>query len=137
MPEYLRCDVLQTGSLSLTAVDYCGNESNSSWPLSVTGGDEVPVVPDVFALYQNVPNPFNPHTVIKFDLPSRARVVLRIYNVTGQLVRTLADNAMDPGRLQVTWNGRDDRGSQVASGVYFYMLNTGTVTRTKKMIMLK
>ena len=97
-----------------------------------------PVIPNVFALYQNVPNPFNPTTVIMYDVPERGgHVTLRIYDVAGRLVRTLVDGPQAAGEKRVTWNGRNDHGSNVATGVYFYRMTAPGFETTKKMVMLQ
>ena len=90
------------------------------------------------ALHAAYPNPFNPTTTIAFDLEERATVTLAIYDVTGRRVRTLVGARSDgPGRYQETWDGRDDAGQTVATGVYFYRLDAGTFSQTKKMVMVK
>lgn len=91
----------------------------------------------VFALRQNVPNPFNPSTLIAYELPARTAVELTIYDVDGRLVRRLVDEAQGPGTFTVTWEGRNDHGGTVASGVYFYRLSTSSGVKTKKMVFLK
>ena len=95
------------------------------------------MLPQTYALYQNVPNPFNPATTIGFDLPERANVRLSIYDVSGKLVRRLVDEEMGPGHKGVTWNGRDRAGREVASGVYFYKLTAAGVTQTRKMVITR
>lgn len=102
--------------------------------LSLGGGGSVP---GSFALAQNYPNPFNPSTEIAFDLPAASNVELSIYNVLGQEVRTLLNASMEAGNHSVTWDGRDGRGSQVSSGVYFYRITAGSFNATKKMLLLK
>ncbi|MBI2950898.1 VCBS repeat-containing protein [bacterium] len=93
------------------------------------------------ALFQNVPNPFNPATEIAYDVPEEegagARVTLRIYNLTGQVVRRLLDAPHAPGRYRVTWDGRDDLGRPVASGVYFYEMEVGAFRDAKRMLLLR
>lgn len=89
------------------------------------------------SLAQNYPNPFNPQTTIAFSIAQRADVRLAIYDVNGALVRTLANESRAPGAYQLTWDGRNDRGASVASGVYFYRLTAGSFTQTKKMVLLK
>jgi hypothetical protein len=94
--------------------------------------------PDAFALYQNVPNPFNPTTIISYDVPAGVgKVTLRIYDVRGRLVRTLVDGVQTPGEKRVVWYGRDNRGNRVATGVYFYRMTAPGVTVTKKMLLLR
>ena len=89
-------------------------------------------------LDQNYPNPFNPTTTIKYTLADRGHVSLRVYNVAGQLVRTLVDDVQTPDAVRpVTWNGLNDSGQPVASGVYFCRLETKGFTQTKKLVLLK
>ncbi len=88
-------------------------------------------------LAQNAPNPFNPRTEIKFSLPSRQDVTLRIYNVEGRLVRTLLQGRQTAGTHTVAWSGQNDQGGRVASGLYFYRLITDSGTLTRKMTLLK
>jgi hypothetical protein len=90
-----------------------------------------------FALDANFPNPFNPNTTIRYNLPQPAYVELRIYDVRGALVRTLVAEHQAAGEKQVSWDGRLDSGSQAASGVYFYQLKTDKFSRTRKMILLR
>jgi flagellar hook assembly protein FlgD len=95
-------------------------------------------VPEGTTLSQNYPNPFNPVTTIAFTVREPTPVTLRVYNAAGQLVRTLVDGTRAPGVVHaVEWDGRSDRGSRVASGVYFYRLKTRETTRTRKMVLLK
>jgi len=83
------------------------------------------VLPTQFALMQNAPNPFNPTTVVAYDLPKPAHVRLEIFNVLGQRVRTLVDNNQPAGTQSVTWDGNDNSGASVASGIYFYRISAG------------
>jgi len=101
-------------------------------PLAKTG-----TVPENFALGQNYPNPFNPSTEISFSLPSASHVQLKVFNVLGQEVQTLADGHLGAGQHVVTWNGKDAGGNQAASGVYFYRLDAGDVRETRKMMLIK
>jgi len=102
----------------------------------VAGGEDAPA-PSEFRLHTNRPNPFNPTTTIRFDLPRRARVVLSVYAISGRRVTVLADGHYGPGVFERTWDGRDDRGREVASGVYFTRLVAGDFTATKKMVLLR
>ncbi|HQL23465.1 MAG TPA: FlgD immunoglobulin-like domain containing protein, partial [candidate division Zixibacteria bacterium] len=83
------------------------------------------------------PNPFNPSTQITFALPQAGPVTLRVYDVQGRLVRTLANGPFDAGVHSVEWNGTDGTGSAVASGVYLYRLSAGETVVTRKMILMK
>jgi len=96
------------------------------------------VVPTRYVLEQNVPNPFNPMTTIYFELPEPATVSLRVYDISGRLVRSLLEgSALGAGRQDVVWNGKDDGGQQVATGVYFYHLNAGSFNETRRMVLVK
>ncbi|MFQ5707617.1 MAG: FlgD immunoglobulin-like domain containing protein [bacterium] len=94
-------------------------------------------VPSTFALQQNYPNPFNPETTILYQLASTQKVQLRIYNVLGQLVRSLVDKQEPAGEHRVIWNGKNEKGISVPSGLYIYELKAGDFVGTKKMIFLK
>jgi hypothetical protein len=95
------------------------------------------MLPQTFALENNYPNPFNPETHINYALPKASQVTLKIYNTLGQLVRTLVDHRISAGRHSVTWDGRDDHGTLVSSGIYFYSLKTNEKQLTKRMTFLK
>ena len=91
-----------------------------------------------FALHQNYPNPFNPSTQISFDIPEGFEIVtLSVYNILGKKVNTLLNNAMNPGKHKVEWNAKDSEGNPVASGIYFYELNTPSFTARKKMLLIR
>jgi hypothetical protein len=94
-------------------------------------------LPAKFKLYNNYPNPFNPSTTLKFDLPKAGVVKLYIYNVLGQKVLTLYDGNLKAGQHVMTWAGQDVHGHQVSSGVYFYRLETENHVAVRKMVMLK
>jgi hypothetical protein len=103
--------------------------------ITPTAVNNTPALVDDLA--QNYPNPFNPSTRIKYSLARNSQVSLSIYNVAGQLVKTLVNETRTAGPHAVTWNGRDDRGAPVASGVYFYRLVAGDFTMTRKLTLLK
>ncbi len=86
---------------------------------------------------QNFPNPFNPTTTIFFAVPQTGEVKVAVYNSLGQVVRILSENVMSAGNHQVTWDGRDNRGNQVSSGVYFYKIDAGGMSETRKMLLMK
>lgn len=94
-------------------------------------------LPESFSLSQNYPNPFNPTTQIEFEIPKASFVEIHIYNMLGQQLRTLVSERLSAGRKVVTWDGTDDRGMPVASGVYFYRISTDGYAEAKKMILLK
>jgi hypothetical protein len=94
-------------------------------------------LPGQFRLAQNYPNPFNPSTEILFDLPTASHVRLNIFNILGQRVCTLVDETVTAGYHKVTWDGTNDAGSGVPSGIYFYKIDAGDFVQSKKMMMLK
>ncbi len=102
----------------------------------VANNDPNVVAPGIF-LSQNFPNPFNPETQIAFSLKNRTQVSLQIYNLRGQKVRTLVNSVYPTGQNKVTWNGTDDNGNQVPSGIYLYRMDADKQTQTKKMVLLK
>ena len=96
------------------------------------------LVPRQYALFANFPNPFNPSTSIEYALPEAAEVALVIYDVLGQTVQTLVANQLQgAGYYHLTWDGRDQAGHSVSSGMYFYRLATQDFEQTRKMILLK
>ncbi len=104
--------------------------------------EEVIPVPSSFSLSQNYPNPFNPTTKIQFkvgslELGNTIRTTLVIYNILGQKVRTLLDEERLPGNYQVIWDGKNQKGELASSGIYFYRLQSGDFTETKRMVFLK
>ena len=104
---------------------------------SVSSDDPVnPAIP-VLALYPNYPNPFNPSTTIAFANSQTAPVKLEIFNLKGQRVKTLVDDTLPAGNHRVTWNGKDDAGRSVSSGVYMYRLTGPDYRKTLKMMLLK
>lgn len=101
-------------------------------------------LPIEFALFQNYPNPFNPVTTVRYDIPTPSRVNLKVYNIIGQVVKTLIDEVQEPGYKRINWNSDNNFGNQVASGVYFYRIEAASITEAgrsftnvKKMIVLK
>jgi len=105
--------------------------------IGVVGVEEEAAVPGSFGLSQNYPNPFNPSTNIDFALPSQQHVTLEVYNLLGQRVKMLVNDDMPAGAYSITWNGTDESGAGVPSGVYFYRLTTSSFSDTRKMLMIK
>lgn len=106
-------------------------------PAVTLGALNIQTTPTEFALRQNFPNPFNPETTIKYDLAEGGRVELRIYNMVGQVVRTLVNERQSAGRYSIRWDGKDDRGLSVSSGIYFYRLTSEKFSAVKKLMLLK
>jgi hypothetical protein len=122
----------------VSGVDVHGNESGFALlrPDDVSGAD-TRRVPEASYLAQNYPNPFNPMTRVKFGLVASAHISLRIYDAAGRLVRVLVEGDRAAGRHTELWDGCDASGKSVASGVYFYRLDAGSFTQTRKMILLQ
>ncbi|OQY29961.1 MAG: hypothetical protein B6244_01500 [Candidatus Cloacimonetes bacterium 4572_55] len=99
--------------------------------------DETLGIPTTYSLDQNYPNPFNPVTTIQYQLPRAGQTTLKIYNITGQLVKTLVDRKEDAGYKSVPWNGLNDGDQPTSSGIYFYQLKADGETATGKMILMK
>ena len=95
------------------------------------------VLPNAYELYQNYPNPFNPTTTIAFDLPASGEVRLEVFNLLGQRVKELSSGRMNAGSHNVEWDGCNDAGQGVASGVYFYRLSVDGLSSTRKMVLLR
>jgi hypothetical protein len=110
----------------------------TAYAISVTAeGVETEIMPEVTSLGNNYPNPFNPETNIEFSLAEAGPVTLDIYNIKGQKIKTLANGDYDKGTHVLYWNGRDESGAAAASGIYFYMMQSGRYTLTRKMILMK
>lgn len=99
--------------------------------------EDVPNLPLMFRLYQSYPNPFNPSTIVEYDLPRKSNVNITVYNVLGQKVKTLVSCTKPAGQHSVEWDGMDNHGRPVTSGVYFYRIIAGEHTETRKMLLLK
>lgn len=94
-------------------------------------------LPETYSLGQNYPNPFNPSTIIEFTLPRAGHVSLNVYNVIGQDVKRLVDGFYSAGTHRLIWNGRDESGGSVSSGVYFYRIEASDFRETRKMVLMK
>ena len=123
----------------VTAIDNSGNIGPFSGEITLKATDveNVEGLPTDFALKQNYPNPFNPSTQINFALPNQASVKIAIYNVAGELVRTLVNDDMSAGNYRLMWNATDNNGRMVSSGVYIYRMQAGKFVSSRKMLLLK
>ena len=106
-------------------------------PKGSTTAVEEDAVPEAISLSQNVPNPFNPTTTIPFRISEASNVKLSIFNVIGQEIRSLENSYLNPGSYSIVWNGKDNAGNMVMSGVYFYRLRAGSHILTRKLMLLK
>jgi hypothetical protein len=136
---------LSPGSYSATVTISDPNASNNPQTISVSLEITTDVVEDAdeadltinFNLSQNYPNPFNPETVIEYIISKNCQVEISIYNLVGQKVRTLLCEYQNAGEKKSTWDGRDNQGNELGSGIYFYRLQAGDFCQTKKMVLLR
>jgi len=110
------------------------NDIDVTATIDETGSDGVV---KTFELRQNYPNPFNPVTTIHYQIPEATRVILKIYNILGQEVKTLVNEQLQAGTYSITWNGKNNSGVLVAGGVYIYRIRAGSYVLTKKMVFVK
>jgi hypothetical protein len=124
---------------NIITVYNAGRGDLASFPYhEISDSGEQGIIPGTGRLRQNVPNPFNPQTTVAFDLPREQAVSLRVFDVSGRLVKVLMDDEMAAqGRNNVVWRGRDTDGRSIPAGVYFYRLDAGEFSETKRMTMIK
>jgi len=115
-----------------TLMDTDGNSWTFDVHVSVRSGK-----PIHDALFENYPNPFNPSTTIRYSLGKRSHAELAVFNSLGQKIRTLAEGPQAAGAHTVQWNGCNDSGQHVSSGIYFYRLRSGTYVKTMKMVLFE
>ncbi|MCA9731049.1 T9SS type A sorting domain-containing protein [candidate division KSB1 bacterium] len=123
----------------VAAFDFSENQGEMTAELtaSITGVAAEVALPTEFALMNNYPNPFNPETTIEYQLPEQGHVLLRVYSMLGTEVRTLVQGSKAAGSYSVVWDGRDNNGSVVPSGMYMYRIESGSFNAVKKMVMMK
>jgi hypothetical protein len=122
--------------LSLRNAELRGAD-NGTIDALLDGIDSKPGDPLTFRLLENAPNPFNPRTSVRFHVPHESDVSIRIYDVSGRLVRELVDGVTEPGRHEAVWDGRSDSGQAVGSGVYFCVMEAEAFRGSQKMLLLK
>ena len=93
--------------------------------------------PQCASIEQNYPNPFNSETVIRYQIPKSCHVIIKVYNTHGQEIKKLIDEEINVGYYQISWDGKDNRGRKVPTGVYLYRIKTETYIDVKKMIMIQ
>ncbi|MCK4371645.1 MAG: T9SS type A sorting domain-containing protein, partial [candidate division Zixibacteria bacterium] len=128
-----RLSVRIDGERVASDLTYAGSGSR----ISLSSLSAADLLPDSYSMSQNYPNPFNPSTTISFNLPNAGQVQLSIFNVLGQKVTTLVNGQLTAGTHEATWNGTDESGSPVGSGIYFYRITSSDFDQTKKMILMK
>jgi hypothetical protein len=120
-----------------SATDPNAVQKSESFLPKAGGDNDVAAIPAEYSLAQNYPNPFNPATTIRYGLPKEGHVTLKIYNLTGQEVRTLVDGVQPAGLKSLSWDGKGKFGQQVPSGVYLYRIVSGEFKETKRMTLMK
>ena len=100
-------------------------------------GVDVVDVPKMYALHPNVPNPFNPQTTVRYDVPSEGHVSLVVYNLMGQMIRVLVDGDQTDGHHQAVWDGKDTMGRDAGSGMYLCRMEAGTFHAVQKMVLIR
>ncbi|MCK4549868.1 MAG: T9SS type A sorting domain-containing protein, partial [Candidatus Krumholzibacteria bacterium] len=132
------CDIFNDGLLDLVVANPYSDEVTVIFynPAASATDGEIAFTP-ALALGQNYPNPFNPSTTILFSVPERARVTLDIFDVSGRRLARLIDSVHEAGSYSCEWNGRNEAGKTVSSGMYFYKLVTGERSLVKKMVLLR
>ena len=133
-------DGLKTGEL--LSFTYNGDTLSSQikfYPMSFKEVelDYKAFLPSTFALHQNYPNPFNPVTTIQYDVPDNGPVTIIIYDLTGRKIKTLVNQISTPGRYSIIWNGTNDFGKSISSGMYFYRMEAPGFKSVKKLMLLK
>ncbi|RME00764.1 MAG: T9SS C-terminal target domain-containing protein [Calditrichaeota bacterium] len=123
-----------SGQANTVSSGFWGQSSNVVTDVAGPGVESPPLR---FRLYQNHPNPFNPATTIRYALPAATGVRLTVHDLVGRTVRVLVAKTQRAGEHSVVWDGRDERGRQLASGVYVYRLDAGRFTKSAKMLLLK
>ncbi len=118
----------------ISAVDFAGNESPAVAPAATTGAGEAT---RPFKLHAAAPNPFNPRTTLSFDLHAAVRADLRVYDISGRVIRTLVAGQLPAGRHEVEWDGTDSSGRQIPAGIYFYKLEAGGRGATGRVALVK
>jgi hypothetical protein len=137
-PDRLAEVGFQAGDQFLISADFPFT-SQDVWTFNPTivVGIQDQELPSAFKLWQNYPNPFNPSTTITYDLPRQGLVTLKIYDLLGREVRTLVNDIQQPGSYRLEWLGTDRRGVRVASGVYFYRMETESFVHSRKLLLLR
>lgn len=98
---------------------------------------DITELPSSYRLLNNYPNPFNPTTKIAFELPQSENVSLKIYNINGELIRTVTNENLPAGHFEKVWDGKNDFGKEVSSGIYIYRLTAGKFDRSARMVLMK
>ena len=134
--HYVMKVVLKNGTIDTIRV---GDINKIYFELNPTSIDEnkIPNIADSFILLPNYPNPFNPSTIIQYDIPKVGIVEISIYDISGKLIKTILNQSQAAGLHKVHWDGRNEAGEKVASGIFVYTVKFDKICLSKKMILLK
>ena len=124
-------------AMPIRIIDYCYNDSpvySINHPLAWASATEIP---EKFDLLPNYPNPFNAGTIIRYQLPEKSRVTVKVFNSLGQAVRTVVDQQNQAGYFEVVWDGKDDNRRTLSSGIYLCHFQAGQVHQVQKMVLLR
>lgn len=110
-----------------------GDQNSKPNPTSVEAFENI----SGYKLLNNYPNPFNPSTNIAFEIPRRENVTLKVFNINGELIKILVNQNLSAGRYDVVWDGKNEFGADVTTGVYIYQLNAGHFSKSNRMILLR
>ena len=116
-----------------SAVSNPGDPNSKPNPTDVTEKQ----IPTAYNLLNNFPNPFSPSTIIAFEIPQAENVSLKVFNINGQLIRTLTNENLPAGKFERTWDGKNEIGNEVSSGIYIYRLTAGNFNRSARMVLMK
>jgi hypothetical protein len=127
----------QNGETNNVSTGFWNTQIIIGLSLDVEEQEDLNPLPSELCLHQNYPNPFNSTTTIDYALPRACDVKIRIHNILGQKVRGLIDQRQTAGYKTILWDGKNDHGSEVSTGVYFYRIEAGNLVKCRKMILLK
>ena len=133
-------EIFGTWDIKASDAQSYSNSSNGPWILRLfvtLGVQQNNVIPEKFALHANYPNPFNPLTVIKYDLPENSFVSITIFDVLGRQIRKLISKEQNAGYKSIIWDSTNNIGQPVSAGLYFYQIRAGEFVQTRKMVLLK
>ena len=130
-------ELLRIYGTSSTEIALTNAVFNNGEIIGSASGLTVQATPQTYVLHPNMPNPFNPETTIRFELPQATEATLEVFDVLGQKVKTLVSGSLQAGTHSTIWHGRNDLGAQVGNGVYLYRLQAGEFTQMRRMLLLK
>jgi hypothetical protein len=133
---YFASETMLDNVINLTSNDPTHSTQVVALHVETVGNEDEHTVA-VTRLEGNYPNPFSPNTTIRYSVKEQGNLQIHIYNTKGQLVKTLVNNNTKAGNFTAVWNGTDDNGIRVSSGIYFYRMQTAGVTQTRKMMLMK